>query len=1160
MSNSRLEKFIYAICGMDVDDLPTPLSRIETLWNCLITGGMPDFEPLSRNEKYLMAMLTDNVDRLPEPTSRGEKLLYKIATGETDLSDVPGYLSRYEELLKQLIENGGIGGTDFEYVLYTLNQPLSTLYSTAEDIVNTATIYGDTVVNTLQEPSDLAVTPIGENIDISNTTVNGTVEGKVKSAILSGKTLVNLAQPSLRAWTMNLNSDTASLKATTDEFIIDWSKGVPFNAWIQARNDNSPVFGGMLKADTDYTFIIRILENNPTFEGVTVTGNVANLQMWGLRGYYSKSFSLQAGVTGTIALKYNFNKVATTTTQDIENIFGIAVPGTASNGTKTIDGGKLRISKDVIVLEGDYTNNYQDIPYFEGMQSVKMPVLTTIGKNLFDGELEYGGIDASTGNTNTATDRIRSKNFIKTNSQLITISRTNADGQLYIYEYNENKTFIRLINGGSPQQSFKNVSLSTNAKYIKIADKSNDLNTLIQIEESSIPTPYEPYKTNILSCNEEVTLRGIGDVKDTLDLTTGEYTKTIYEYTFTGDEGWQIAGGKDGGHTYFMFSSGQMPIKYAYKNDINVPILCDRLPVITHTDLDDGLKSVGINLSYFFRLNFSDCNSNDGATVEDLKAYLKANPTTVQYPISKSIKTVDLSILDQDGNETSHLHVFNDTTHISTSAECLLPNVVIPADISYPSIIKANTLYTVKLKRPVTNGNLLINLGGTEQLVTSDCFTIQTPATLTSQNVIFSGKGNVISEVTVVEGDHTEKEYGYFEGMQSVKMPVLTTTGKNLFDVNKGKEFVYNRVPFTKFDGSVYAIHVGSVDSVEIENDSIILNNITYANTVQLQTKHYVDEGVTYNISIINESGTSIRVRGITYYNQYGEILGGYWDRIGEITPPKGCNYLIVGYTCGLGNGRYKIQFEQGTTSTTYEPYKSNILSVNEDVTLRGIGDVQDTLDCLTGEVTERIGEIVLNGNSDETWVSKRTITINDITYSQYYLVSHPISNKNYSSATSLPNIISDKGITDPFNGLWMGGSVKTISVREDNGSYYFCMNFPKNEDIEDWLSQNPITIFYHLETESIKTVVLSTLDQDGQPTKLSTFNDVTHVSIEAEDLLPTVDLEVPTKIEETLSTLPTLMNDISETQQSLNESIDDQAENINEVSTAITEIHNDIL
>ena len=148
MSDSRLEKFIYAICSMDVTDLPVPLSRIEKLWNCLITGETPDFEPLSRNEKYLMAMLDRyDISNLPAPMSRGEKLLYKIAVGETDLSDVPGYLSRYEELLKYLIENGGISGGDFEYVLHTFNQSLYTLYTTAEKPVKSAILKGNTLVN-----------------------------------------------------------------------------------------------------------------------------------------------------------------------------------------------------------------------------------------------------------------------------------------------------------------------------------------------------------------------------------------------------------------------------------------------------------------------------------------------------------------------------------------------------------------------------------------------------------------------------------------------------------------------------------------------------------------------------------------------------------------------------------------------------------------------------------------------------------------------------------------------------------------------------------------------------------------------------------------------------------------------------------------------------
>ena len=45
-------------------------------------------------------------------------------------------------------------------------------------------------------------------------------------------------------------------------------------------------------------------------------------------------------------------------------------------------------------------------------------------------------------------------------------------------------------------------------------------------------------KTNILSCNEDVTLRGIGDVQDTLDLTTSEKVEHIYEVGLIGNENW----------------------------------------------------------------------------------------------------------------------------------------------------------------------------------------------------------------------------------------------------------------------------------------------------------------------------------------------------------------------------------------------------------------------------------------------------------------------------------------------------------------------------------------------------------------------------------------------------------------------------------------------
>ena len=52
--------------------------------------------------------------------SRLEKLLYKLAIDETDLSDVHGYLSRYEELLKYLIEHvGALEKEDFNAIVKT---------------------------------------------------------------------------------------------------------------------------------------------------------------------------------------------------------------------------------------------------------------------------------------------------------------------------------------------------------------------------------------------------------------------------------------------------------------------------------------------------------------------------------------------------------------------------------------------------------------------------------------------------------------------------------------------------------------------------------------------------------------------------------------------------------------------------------------------------------------------------------------------------------------------------------------------------------------------------------------------------------------------------------------------------------------------------------
>ena len=51
------------------------------------------------------------------------------------------------------------------------------------------------------------------------------------------------------------------------------------------------------------------------------------------------------------------------------------------------------------------------------------------------------------------------------------------------------------------------------------------------------------------------------------------------------------------------------------------------------------------------------------------------------------------------------------------------------------------------------------------------------------------------------------------------------------------------------------------------------------------------------------------------------------------------------------------IPISSAWTFDDYVPYKSNILTVNEDVTLRSNGDICDELNLLTGQLTQRIGE-----------------------------------------------------------------------------------------------------------------------------------------------------------------------------------------------------------
>ena len=83
-----------------------------------------------------------------------------------------------------------------------------------------------------------------------------------------------------------------------------------------------------------------------------------------------------------------------------------------------------------------------------------------------------------------------------------------------------------------------------------------------------------------------------------------------------------------------------------------------------------------------------------------------------------------------------------------------------------------------------------------------------------------------------------------------------------------------------------------------------------------------------------------------------------------------------------------------------------------------------------------------------------------------------------------------------------------------NNWIYVSIPNITSLEGLKQHFTENPLTIQYQLAAESVKTVDLSIVDQDGSDAELSTFNDITHVTLSSERLIPEAELEVATKAE----------------------------------------------
>ena len=158
----------------------------------------------------------------------------------------------------------------------------------------------------------------------------------------------------------------------------------------------------------------------------------------------------------------------------------------------------------------------------------------------------------------------------------------------------------------------------------------------------------------------------------------------------------------------------------------------------------------------------------------------------------------------------------------------------------------------------------------------------------------------------------------------SVNMPILTTNGKNMMPINS----------FTPIKYSGAFINHKVCDLKLKPNTKYTFSNKFVTNGPLNMVKLVIFD--CNNTQMVTLTGNNY----ITFTTNTNE------------------DYWVCIYNHDAANKIIEdIMLTEGTEYVEYEPYKSNILTVNEDVTLRSNGSAYDELDLLTGKLTQRIDE-----------------------------------------------------------------------------------------------------------------------------------------------------------------------------------------------------------
>lgn len=856
---------------------------------------------------------------------------------------------------------------------------------------------GKTLVNYIQEPSSQDVVLPYEFEEGQYATINDTKESGALGVELKGQTLVNLI-PEGRQSTFHINNVS----------------GGGYGFW------NSPNVN-MIKPSTKYLVLTNVTLN--TGSTIVINNNE------GFISCFTDGIGYEPNEVG-------IKKTILTSKSDLSNCTTILRSYTHMVG---------EVKGTIQVFEYQQGMENWDIPYFTGMASCKMPILTTVGANLLNtDDLIEGVYWSSTNMHSTHENSLLSEQYIKVRAmETLYLGHQNVQ----VLEYDINKTFIQRVNKSSYSYTVPN-----NVCYIRLSFYNGGLDKNIMISRDN-KTTYELHKSSILSTNEDLELRGIGDVQDTLDLNTGKLTSYYGERIVTEDDSFSTTL-LDGKCTCIVGNMTDKISSYASDN-----FLADKVPHGAPANTDFGIYQ---NLGNFVIYETGD----------DLEAFKsKVIGTKIYYRLAEPVnKAVDLKVVDQNGNTIPTLKSWNTTTHIySEIPENTLYPTLSHSNPTYPVILKPSTKYSIvanSYSNDHTNSAINFNLGGatTSTTVGNRVTTVTTPSTLNNELLTMSGRGNKLNNVMVIEGDVVGDE-SYFEGICDCKSPILSNVGKNLFDVDYFVKKVNNpNVCYKNEEGSL--VIKGSYHSVKI--------NVPYSTTITyLQTSTNTANNGASIFEAQHPDGTCTHIGVGVNTTLERKTL--------SIKKP----IIAIGFNNWAGgeNILKDIMLVETESSTAYEPYKSNTTTFDQKddktIVLRSLPNgVCDTLNIETGEYVQRIGEVVKNNStgfslSTGGWENKTKVC----TFEHFKPEGMKVQNAN-----DKPTLNCDRVSSNTFSTQW-GNSEGIESITQHSGGN-IVLSIARDklltqdvDGLNTYLQSNPLTIQYELETP-----IVTTIDVQGFP------------------------------------------------------------------------------